>query len=285
MAFATSFANPNLAFKNLSNIAQGIRKLFVPSAIADEPYRNPFGLKLIDLDGSCNDNKQSLDCVYGFSADQLDGPLGSDATKKIDKEIACSLVANIEPGDIEKPEECITAENDANGGAGGGTGAGGAKTATGDFAWPLAESQKGNITSCYGQRNGKMHPGVDIGGVPEGTPVYAIKGGTVLNASFDSEAGNHVDVDHGDGTFARYLHFQNGSTKVKTGQTIEKGQQIGSVGNTGASEGAHLHLETRTGAIWGSSSVLHNPLYYLVGVMNGVNNSLKNCPTEDVMSS
>jgi hypothetical protein len=281
VTFATNLVSPSKFMNNIASVFSSIRTAFVPSAVAAVPYRNPFGLKLADDGGGCNDEKQSLNCVYGFSQDQLDAPLGSKDTEKMDKEIACSLVANIEPGDLEKPEECIEAENESNGGAGGGTGDGGAKRAPGNIVWPLSEDNKGNITSCFNEDRGggKLHPGIDIGGVGEGPAVYAIKAGKVVFAGYDSEAGNHVDIDHGDGTFSRSLHLQDGSLVVSTGQEVQKGQQIGKVGNTGASKGAHLHLEIRTGANWGAGSILHNPLFYLSDVMNGVNNSQYNCPT------
>lgn len=111
--YVASFANPSLALQNLKAIGRRIASLFVPTAMADVPYRNPFGLRLASE--GCDDKDKSLQCVYGFTQEELDSPLGSEVTKKLDKEIACSLIANIEPGDDEKPEECIQAENESNG--------------------------------------------------------------------------------------------------------------------------------------------------------------------------
>jgi len=42
-----------------------------------------------------------------------------------------------------------------------------------------------------------------------------------------------------------YAHMTNGTRAVQAGQTVEPGQFIGKVGNTGRSFGAHLHFEVR----------------------------------------
>lgn len=55
--------------------------------------------------------------------------------------------------------------------------------------------------------------------------------------------GNHVVVDHGDGTFAAYAHLRRGSAAVSVGDVVEAGQQLGSVGNTGNTSMPHLHVQ------------------------------------------
>ncbi|MFE2294517.1 M23 family metallopeptidase [Streptomyces sp. NPDC059452] len=55
--------------------------------------------------------------------------------------------------------------------------------------------------------------------------------------------GNHVVLDLGDGTYAAYAHVQRGSMKVKAGDTVRAGQQIGRVGNSGNSTEPHLHFQ------------------------------------------
>lgn len=85
---------------------------------------------------------------------------------------------------------------------------------------------------------------------PEGTPVIAVAAGTVKTAhvwqgtrdgaTMDSY-GNYVEIVHPDGTVTIYGHLSE--INVAEGQEVIQGQQIGLVGNTGRSDGSHLHFE------------------------------------------
>lgn len=97
----------------------------------------------------------------------------------------------------------------------------------------------------------KRHGGVDIP-ASEGTPVLASRGGEVVysgseNGSYNgigfSDYGNVVVVKHDDGTHTLYAHLQDGSLPYRAGDTVDQGDRIGGVGNTGRSFGAHLHFE------------------------------------------
>lgn len=55
--------------------------------------------------------------------------------------------------------------------------------------------------------------------------------------------GNHVIVDHGDGTWAAYAHLRRGSALVRPGDPVTAGQQLASVGNTGNTSEPHLHVQ------------------------------------------
>ncbi|MEZ4239768.1 MAG: M23 family metallopeptidase [Myxococcota bacterium] len=91
--------------------------------------------------------------------------------------------------------------------------------------------------------------------VPEGTLVRAARAGRVASLREDSDAGcgdpscaplaNSVVVDHGDGTFATYLHLQRDGVLVSDGDIVARGQPIARSGTTGFSTGPHLHLEVR----------------------------------------
>jgi murein DD-endopeptidase MepM/ murein hydrolase activator NlpD len=58
----------------------------------------------------------------------------------------------------------------------------------------------------------------------------------------DLAAGNYVVEALGSGRFALYAHLQPGSVRVSPGQTVQRGQVLGLVGNTGSSSEPHLHF-------------------------------------------
>ena len=88
---------------------------------------------------------------------------------------------------------------------------------------------------------------VDIA-MPVGTPIVAARAGTVVRVRngqagrLPDPAGNHVRVEHADGTHSAYLHLRRGSVRVKPGQRVEVGTLLGESGNTGRSTGPHLHF-------------------------------------------
>lgn len=103
------------------------------------------------------------------------------------------------------------------------------------------------ISSPFGVRKhpitgkDKMHDGVDFAG-NIGKPVYATGNGIVLIAQNSSTGyGNRVKIEHGFGYETLYAHLQN--ILVEVGDTVYRGQQIATVGNSGISTGPHLHYE------------------------------------------
>lgn len=86
------------------------------------------------------------------------------------------------------------------------------------------------------------HLGLDFR-VPSGTPVLAMNDGTVLLARFLYYEGNFVVIDHGQGLLTLYLHLSE--FKVKEGDTVKRGQEIGLSGGTGRATGPHLHAAVR----------------------------------------
>ncbi|MFN8025003.1 MAG: M23 family metallopeptidase [Acidimicrobiia bacterium] len=79
-------------------------------------------------------------------------------------------------------------------------------------------------------------------GLPEQTPGKLPEGATVQTAG-----GNYAVIDIGNGHYAFYAHMQPGSIKVKVGQKVKTGQVIGLLGNTGNTDGAHLHFHVMDG--------------------------------------
>jgi murein DD-endopeptidase MepM/ murein hydrolase activator NlpD len=98
----------------------------------------------------------------------------------------------------------------------------------------------GRLTSDFGPRWGKNHDGLDIG-APEGTPLFAMSKGTVVLSDEVPSFGNKIEIRYWDGTVSWYGHLSR--RDVRTGDTVMPGDQVGLVGNTGHSFGAHLHLE------------------------------------------
>ena len=113
--------------------------------------------------------------------------------------------------------------------------------------WPVRASVR-NISSRYGHRKDpftgrlRYHNGTDIA-APIGTPVYATARGRVSFSGRDGDYGNLIRIDHGNGTETWYAHLHR--RNVRAGEQVERGQQIGAVGNTGRSTGPHLHYEVR----------------------------------------
>lgn len=87
--------------------------------------------------------------------------------------------------------------------------------------------------------------GVDLA-APSGSPVNAAAAGTVIVSrvgGWNGGYGNYVVIDHGNGVQTLYAHMATDSVSV--GETVARGQNIGTVGNTGQSTGYHLHFEVR----------------------------------------
>ena len=93
-----------------------------------------------------------------------------------------------------------------------------------------------------------FHTGVDFAGGLT-LPITAPAPGQVVFAGPLTVRGNAVFIDHGWGVFSGFFHQD--TLKVKVGDMVESGQQIGTVGNTGRvngagdyyGAGAHLHWE------------------------------------------
>lgn len=72
-----------------------------------------------------------------------------------------------------------------------------------------------------------------------------------------SLSGNHLVLDIGNQILAVYAHLIPGSFKVKTGDKVQVGDVLASLGNSGESEGPHLHfhLETKTNWVLGGEGI------------------------------
>lgn len=128
---------------------------------------------------------------------------------------------------------------------------------SGDKGLKTATSGGAVITSKYGPRWGRFHAGVDLAGVPTGTPITSLTGGKVLYASTYSGYGNTVDLEVKPGKVLRFAHLDG--FLVKKGDVIQPGTKIGTLGNTGIGTGPHLHYEHRNKLSFGQDGSF-NPL-------------------------
>ena len=123
--------------------------------------------------------------------------------------------------------------------------------------WPT----EGHLTSGFGYRvnpftgRSVLHAGIDIAN-RVGTPVVSPARGRVTSTGWQNAYGNCVVIDHGNAITTRYAHLQ--SSTVKEGQVVNRGEVIGTMGNTGRSTGPHLHYEVRVGG------VPVNPMRYIL---------------------
>ena len=121
--------------------------------------------------------------------------------------------------------------------------------------------KKFSCNSTFGPRTHPItkeedyHTGLDMGGVPGGTPIYAATSGTVIAVeknisrvgNCEDGYGNYIIIEHEEGLSTLYAHMKYDSIKdyIKIDYEVKRGEQIGEVGSTGCSSGDHLHYEVR----------------------------------------
>lgn len=131
------------------------------------------------------------------------------------------------------------------------------------WAWPT--SRPFTITSGYEWRWGSFHGALDFY-VGHGAPIYAANNGTVYasgtgcirgDVKCNGGRGNYIIIQHNaKNYYTQYMHLS--SVNVKAGQTVARGQKIGTMGNTGhvvptprygssSYAGTHLHFELWVG--------------------------------------
>ncbi len=107
------------------------------------------------------------------------------------------------------------------------------------------------ISSRYGYRNDpytgrrEFHNGIDIAG-HRGTPIVATADGLVEKIQRDRRIGFYIALDHGHGMRTIYGHLQS-RPDLRVGQRVERGEEIGKMGNSGRSTGPHIHYAVYQG--------------------------------------
>ena len=115
-----------------------------------------------------------------------------------------------------------------------------------------------------GWHTGIDFPGSGVGGknvdlyscVEDGTVVYVYK--DVVGNGGNVALGNQVQIkDNKTGLYYRYCHMLYGSISLNVGDNVNLNTIVGKMGNTGNSDGLHLHLECSTTQTWQCSSFLN----------------------------
>ena len=144
------------------------------------------------------------------------------------------------------------------------------------WAWPTDRPY--TITTYYGYRWGSMHGAIDIAGTGYGSGIYAANNGRVIKVGTGCRAGsyscnggrgNYVIINHNIGNYySTYMHLKD--VYVYEGLTVERGQKIGTMGNSGyvvpgpsssnPYAGTHLHFEMTYGNPVNGGGTTFDPL-------------------------
>ncbi len=155
------------------------------------------------------------------------------------------------------------------------------KVSTGDllnkkdhvYAYALPFETNKSVFIMQGPFSGKTHTGINAYdfGLKSGEKIYSSRKGKVIFIKDDSnencfnesckEKANSIAIIHEDGTIALYGHLKFHGVIVKSNQEVEEGELIGYSGNTGFSNGAHLHFEIFSQDIITGKKITYNPKF------------------------
>jgi murein DD-endopeptidase MepM/ murein hydrolase activator NlpD len=125
-----------------------------------------------------------------------------------------------------------------------------------DFIYSLPYAPGSSFCVSQGYHGSFSHSGPDEYAIdwqmPIGTPVHAARGGLVVQSKDGDDRGgpkrkfekyaNCILIQHDDGTIGIYGHLKKNGSKVRVGDHVGTGDVIGLSGNTGFSNGPHLHF-------------------------------------------
>jgi murein DD-endopeptidase MepM/ murein hydrolase activator NlpD len=112
-------------------------------------------------------------------------------------------------------------------------------------------------------RAGHTHQGQDVTAA-RGTPVVAPYAGVVTWVRYQRGGAGHYLVLRADDEYDYvFMHLRRGSVLVAAGQRVVAGEQLGQVGNSGRSFGAHLHFEVWAGGWFEKGGEPVDPLPFL----------------------
>lgn len=150
--------------------------------------------------------------------------------------------------------QALAATSGGIGTGGSGDGAG----TSGDGVFPV----RGHHTYGDGLGAGRDHQGQDIM-AKCGLPVVAAQAGRVELVDYHPAAGNYVVIDGvGKAADTVYMHLTNRAS-VRKRETVEAGDQLGTVGRTGNASACHLHFEMWSSPGYYTGGSVIDPLPYL----------------------
>ncbi|TKC17066.1 murein hydrolase activator EnvC family protein [Robertmurraya kyonggiensis] len=151
-------------------------------------------------------------------------------------------------------EAAAKAKQSSSNGGGGSVSA--PPVSSGNFTKPA----QGYLSSGFGIRERNDHKGIDI--AASGTvPIVAAADGVVIRSYYSTSYGNCIFISHSiNGQIYTTVYAHMRQRIASEGQVVSKGQQIGIMGNTGASYGQHLHFELHKGEWNMSKSNAINPV-------------------------
>ena len=119
---------------------------------------------------------------------------------------------------------------------------------------PFKKGTSHKLVQGYGRMFSHKNKAALDFSMPDGTPVYAARGGVLYSFKDNSDEGgpfskydkkaNYIIIRHDDGSFGCYWHLQKNGVAAKKG-TVEKGQLIGYSGSTGFVLRPHLHFAVK----------------------------------------
>jgi murein DD-endopeptidase MepM/ murein hydrolase activator NlpD len=139
------------------------------------------------------------------------------------------------------------------------------KTSNYVLPYPVGKTYKVDLSNCSSSYHAAGYPdqfaydfnmaiGTLITASREGTVVAIVESGTDYTGT-----NNYVAVDHGDNTYAIYMHLTKDGAAVQVGDKVEKGDTIGYSGATGLAGYPHLHLVvTKNSYTWPYVSIPFN---------------------------
>ena len=174
------------------------------------------------------------------------------------KSIACRTAALTAAAALVAALLTATALAAGSGGVGpGGTAPGGAEVGEGEF--PV----RAKHTYGDGLGAGRNHQGQDLM-AKCGKPVVASYSGRIQFTDYQANGGGNYVVIDGAGKLEDtvYMHLLDRS-KLRKGETVQAGDLIGRVGNTGRSSACHLHFEIWSTPGWYEGGKPLDPEPYL----------------------
>lgn len=163
------------------------------------------------------------------------------------------------------------------------------KAATEHYSFPVKRDEFLLVTSPFGMREDpmnpdkqQMHKGIDIRTNQEAVLATEDKGKVVaVNLNADTPGGRSVTVEYGraDNSKVQVSYHHLETVGVKTGETVNAGQQLGVSGNTGTrTTGEHLHLEVKQIHVNGTLREV-NPAAYLTEIAQKETSGCNCCRT------